>query len=61
MAPRQVLTRTGHRRGNFAVSHNAAFSRIRRVAGSASATGSAGHAGAKADVKLTFHLDHSAD
>src|SRR5262245_20285766 len=33
--------------------------RIRRVAGCATATGSAGHAGATANLKLTFHLDHS--
>src|SRR5262249_38850112 len=34
--------------------------RIRRVAGCAPPTGSAGHAGATANLKLTFHLDHSA-
>src|SRR6266404_6144542 len=34
--------------------------RIRRVAGCATPTGSAGHAGATANHKLTFHLDHSA-
>jgi transposase InsO family protein len=34
--------------------------RIRRVAGCATPTGSAGHAGATANLKLTFHLDHSA-
>src|SRR5262249_27651797 len=34
--------------------------RIRRVAGCAPPTGSAGHAGAAANLKLTFHLDHSA-
>src|SRR5262249_54515395 len=34
--------------------------RIRRVAGCAKPTGSAGHAGATANLKLTFHLDHSA-
>ena len=33
--------------------------RIRRVAGCATPTGSAGHAGATANLKLTFHLDHS--
>jgi transposase InsO family protein len=33
---------------------------IRRVAGCATPTGSAGHAGATASLKLTFHLDHSA-
>jgi hypothetical protein len=33
---------------------------IRRVAGCATPTGSAGHAGATAKLKLTFHLDHSA-
>ena len=31
---------------------------IRRVAGCATPTGSAGHAGATANLKLTFHLDH---
>jgi hypothetical protein len=34
--------------------------RIRRVAGCATPTGSAGHAGATANLKLTFHLDQSA-
>src|SRR6266446_1596223 len=34
--------------------------RIRRVAGCATPTGSAGHAGATANLKLTFHPDHSA-
>src|SRR5262249_42234227 len=34
--------------------------RIRRVAGCATPTGSVGHAGATANPKLTFHLDHSA-
>src|SRR5262249_28055867 len=34
--------------------------RIRRVAGCATPTGSAGHASATANLKLTFHLDHSA-
>jgi len=34
--------------------------RIRRVAGCAPPTGSAGHASAAASLKLTFHLDHSA-
>jgi len=34
--------------------------RIRRVVGCATPTGSAGYAGATADLKLTFHLDHSA-
>jgi hypothetical protein len=33
---------------------------LRRVAGCATPTGSAGHAGATANLKLTFHLDHSA-
>src|SRR5262245_33718317 len=33
--------------------------RIRRVAGCAPPTGSAGHASATAHLKLTFHLDHS--
>src|SRR5262245_61421818 len=32
---------------------------LRRVAGCATPTGSAGHAGATARLKLTFHLDHS--
>ena len=35
------------------------FACIRRVAGCATPTGSAGHAGATANLKLTFHLDHS--
>src|SRR5262245_19383233 len=35
--------------------------RIRRVAGCATPTGSAGHAGATANLELTFHLDHSAE
>src|SRR5262249_44355808 len=34
--------------------------RIRRAAGCATPIGSAGHAGATANPKLTFHLDHSA-
>src|SRR5262249_50277820 len=34
--------------------------RIRSVAGCATPTGSGGHAGATANLKLTFHLDHSA-
>jgi hypothetical protein len=34
--------------------------RLRRVAGCATATGSAGHAGETANLKLIFHLDHSA-
>jgi hypothetical protein len=34
--------------------------RIRRLAGCATPTSSAGHAGATANPKLTFHLDHSA-
>src|SRR5437660_1215352 len=33
---------------------------IRRVAGCATPTGSAGHAGAMANLKLTFQPDHSA-
>ena len=33
---------------------------IHRVAGCATPTGSAGHAGATANLKLTFHPDHSA-
>jgi hypothetical protein len=32
---------------------------LRRVAGCATTSGSAGHAGATANLKLTFHLDHS--
>src|SRR5262249_13954881 len=32
--------------------------RLRRVAGCAARTGSDGHAGATANLKLTFHLDH---
>jgi hypothetical protein len=32
----------------------------RRVARCATPTGSAGHAGATANLKLTFHLDHPA-
>jgi putative transposase len=32
---------------------------LRRVAGCATPTSSAGHAGATASLKLTFHLDHS--
>jgi hypothetical protein len=35
-------------------------SRRRGVTGCATPTGSAGHAGATANLKLTFHLDHSA-
>src|SRR5262249_36546516 len=36
-------------------------SKIRmQLAGCATPTGSAGHAGATANLKLTFHLDHSA-
>src|SRR5262249_28826716 len=34
--------------------------RLRRVAGCATPSGSAGHAGETANFKLTFHLDHSA-
>src|SRR5215831_1196769 len=34
--------------------------RLRRVAGFATPSGSAGHAGATANIKLTFHLGHSA-
>src|SRR5262249_48443829 len=33
--------------------------RLRRVAGCATSTGFAGHAGATANLKLTFHPDHS--
>jgi hypothetical protein len=32
---------------------------LRRVAGCATPSGSAGHASATASLKLTFHLDHS--
>jgi transposase InsO family protein len=32
---------------------------LRRVAGCATTSGSGGHAGATANLKLTFHLDHS--
>src|SRR5262249_8547377 len=41
-------------------STRAVRARIRRVAGCATPTGFAGHAGATANLKLTFHLDHSA-
>ena len=34
--------------------------RLRRVAGCATPSGAAGHAGKTANLKLTFHLDHSA-
>src|SRR5437763_8877537 len=34
--------------------------RLRRVAGCATPSGSAGHAGETANLELTFHLDHSA-
>src|SRR5215475_16043402 len=40
--------------------HRGVRARIRRVAGCATPTGSAGHAGATANLKLTFHLDHLA-
>src|SRR6185436_18730352 len=33
--------------------------RLRRVAGCATSSGSAGHAGETANLKLTFHLAHS--
>jgi hypothetical protein len=36
------------------------LARLRRVAGCATPTGSACHAGATVNLKLTFHLDHSA-
>src|SRR5262245_18691548 len=42
-----------------ATSTRGVHARIRRVAGCATPTGSAGHAGATANLKLTFHLDHS--
>ena len=46
----------------FAMSCSTArsFYTLRRVAGWATPTDSAGHAGATANPKLTFHLDHSA-
>src|SRR6516162_3092205 len=43
-----------------ATSTRGVHARIRRVAGCATPTGSAGHAGATANLELTFHLDHSA-
>ena len=39
--------------------HRKSRTRLRRVAGYATSTGCAGHAGATANSKLTFHLDHS--
>src|SRR5262249_4565119 len=42
-----------------ATSTRGVHARIRRVAGCATPTGFAGHAGATANLKLTFHLDHS--
>ena len=45
--------------GIQATSTRGVRARIRRVAGYATPTGSAGHAGATANLKLTFHLDHS--
>jgi hypothetical protein len=38
--------------------HGGVHARLRRVAGSATPTSSAGHAGATANLKLTFHPDH---
>src|SRR5262249_5371599 len=43
-----------------ATSTRGVHARIRRVAGCATPTGFAGHAGATANLELTFHLDHSA-
>ena len=43
----------------FYTLREAQSARIRRVAGCATPTGSAGHAGATANLKLTFHLYHS--
>jgi hypothetical protein len=40
-------------------SHGDLRARLHRVAGFATSTGFAGHAGAIAALKLTFHLDHS--
>jgi hypothetical protein len=42
-----------------ATSTRGVSARLRRVAGCATSTGSAGHAGAQANLKLTFHPDHS--
>src|SRR5262245_4394503 len=42
-----------------AASTGGVHARLRRVAGCATPTGSAGHAGATANLKLTFHPDHS--
>jgi glutamine phosphoribosylpyrophosphate amidotransferase len=53
---REELVRLGH---IFRSSHSDTED-LRRVAGCATPSGSAGHAGATADIKLTFHLDHSA-
>jgi hypothetical protein len=47
-------------RGGPVTSTRGVRARIRRVAGCATPIGSAGHAGATANLKLTFHLDHSA-
>jgi hypothetical protein len=53
-ASRLLLSNSVH------IRHEQSVARIRRVAGCATPTGSAGHAGATANLKLTFHLDHSA-
>jgi hypothetical protein len=47
-------------RRNTCLPRRGVRARIRRVAGCATPTGSAGHAGATANLKLTFYLDHSA-
>src|SRR5262245_65574724 len=63
-----TLLRKRHRGPSFisrlnriqATSTRGVRARIRRLAGCATPTSSAGHAGATANPKLTFHLDHSA-
>jgi transposase InsO family protein len=55
-----TTTRSGPRLNRIqATSTRGVCACIRRVAGCATPTGSAGHAGATANLKLTFHLDHS--
>jgi len=55
-----TTTRSGPRLNRIqATSTRGVRARIRPVAGCATPTGSAGHAGATANLKLTFHLDHS--
>ena len=49
---RTLLSATNHQ-------HRRSSCRVRRVAGCATSTGSAGHAGATASSELTFHLGHS--